>query len=187
MPEARSAVVNESYAMTPQDAKANRERKRKMEMSKLRTQFFGRGDTEEHPRKKNVTPVSETREPETNPPKYIDRAKLRRQTNGPRAALLASARPTRPEPSPPVANTVKEDPFGAGSRGAALLAKVGGTTRTSMTMGSLVEARTMGVSQAGLGSRALVVGVEEVARASSGGTDWREQAREASRKRYHAL
>lgn len=29
MPEARSAVVNESYAMTPQDAKANRERKRK--------------------------------------------------------------------------------------------------------------------------------------------------------------
>ncbi|KAG0148250.1 hypothetical protein CROQUDRAFT_90582 [Cronartium quercuum f. sp. fusiforme G11] len=200
--EARSALGKDTeggnYAMTPQDAKANRERKRKTEMAKLRNQFFGES-SEQRPRKR---PASVSREQdqdhgelESEPdkfeeaarlqPKYVDRAKLRRQTNGIQGALRGSSRPKFSEARPqPPTSLAQEDPFGASSRGAALLAKVGGGT---VSMGAVVEARTMGINQAGLGSRALVVGVEEVARASSGSVDWREQAREASRRRYQAL
>lgn len=188
--------------MTPQDARANREQKRKTEMAKLKSQFFGES-SEQRPRKKPtpapraldqdpVAPEAGPLEEQSQQPKYVDRAKLRRQTNAIQGALRGSSRPkpskdrSKPRcPDPqPVANVVKDDPFGAMSRGASLLAKVGGGTGS---MGTVVEARTMGVSQAGLGSRALVVGVEQVAKASSRSGDWREQTREASRKRFEAL
>jgi len=67
-------------------------------------------------------------------------------------------------------------------RGEALLAKLGGNPDALKGMGSLIEARTLGNSQAGLGSRQLVVGVENISRPK----DWRLEAKLANWGRYEA-
>ncbi|EGF98509.1 uncharacterized protein MELLADRAFT_73591 [Melampsora larici-populina 98AG31] len=58
-------------------------------------------------------------------------------------------------------------------------------------MGRIIEAKTIGINQAGLGSKSLIVGVEslnEQQQSSNGAqSDWREKAREASWKRYHGV
>lgn len=182
----------DDYAMTPQDAKANREKKRKTEMAKLRNRFFG---APEKPAKKanrkerqpEAEPEPDDLEPERIPKKYIDRAKLRRQAN---PASTRAGGPERCLPSSKSAlNTPKEekmDPFRSESKGAILLSKMGGGDQSKM--GTIIEAKSMGIQQAGLGSQSLIVGVESLSETRSGSSmDWREKAKEASWKRYHGV
>ncbi|GAA5863668.1 hypothetical protein JCM3774_001208 [Rhodotorula dairenensis] len=119
------------------------------------------------------------------------------------AAAASSAAPSKPA-----------DPFASDSRGAQLLSKLaggrtngsqsgqGGVSGGSSQLGTLIEARTTmggpGERRAGLGSKELVVGVENVAasyqsgRASHAGAnggrrDWRDAGRERSWKRFREV
>ncbi|GAA6038427.1 hypothetical protein JCM8097_007643 [Rhodosporidiobolus ruineniae] len=115
---------------------------------------------------------------------------------GPAASFSAA-------PSP-----AKADPFGSESRGAKLLSKLagssaspagngnGGASGSGAGLGTLIQPRTADPSggreagRAGLGSRKLVE-IEKVAAAQGGGgvekRDWREDVREASRKRFREM
>lgn len=143
------------------------------------------------------------------PSPYVDRAKARRLAHGPQADQpppssfygpdgrgVKSAPPNAaPRPARPVAAEPAErpDPFAATSKGASMLAKLSGSATSSgpPMLGQLVEARSMHASpadRAGLGSREVVTGVEQVAARSGGsGGDWRESVREASRKRFRDM
>lgn len=175
----------ERYAMSPADVKLERERKRKVEMARLRNQFFG-DDAESAPKKakNDVSTLPRTEDPDdmTNQSAaapYVDRAKLRRQALGrsmPSNPQLKSSRPIQ-APSGTVQNP---DPM---KRGATILAKLaGGSEESSKHMGQVVEAKTLAASRAGLGSREMIVGVEKI----SGPKDWREEARLANWRRYEA-
>ncbi|KAA1131157.1 hypothetical protein PGTUg99_018755 [Puccinia graminis f. sp. tritici] len=179
----------ERYAMSPADVKLERERKRKIEMAKLRNQFFG--DEAEPASKKqkkpdrtgattNQQPVEEESVEQPEPKQYLDRAKLRRQTHG-RCAPSAPIQTPKPSQvtagSSRIPETQEPEPM---RRGAAMLAKLGGNPDSLKSMGTLIQARTLGSSQAGLGSRELVVGVENIGRPK----DWREEAKLASWRRY---
>ncbi|KAH9806669.1 hypothetical protein DFH28DRAFT_1015403 [Melampsora americana] len=172
------SIEGEDYAMTAQDVKSNREKKRKTEMWKLKSQFIG--ETEDRPTKKvlqtDLQNSHQAFEPQPVPVKYLDRARLRRETN-PRAR--ASRSDSLQHLNPPEADRSKSeeklDPFRSESKGAIMLSKMGGGSDQSK-MGTIIEPKSMGIRQAGLGSQSLMVGV-----------DWRERAREASWKRYHAL
>lgn len=203
--------------MSSADVKAERERKRKAEMKTLKGQFFGDEPTGSdgswaklRNKKKKVAsgPTAPLGAPETmSPQAYVDRAKMRRIANGPQAdelppsayygpdgrgvrnpaAAAAAAKATVAAPPPPPA---EPKPFEATSKGASMLAKLSGVpVGTGSGLGSLVEARSMHTSttdRAGLGSRDVVVGVEEVAKRTAPG-DWRENVREASRKRFNQM
>jgi hypothetical protein len=125
------------------------------------------------------------------------------------AAVSSSSAAPPPPPKPPV------DPFASDSRGAQLLSKLaggahpaddsGGTNAGSRSssgqLGTLIEARTTltrpGERRAGLGSKELVVGVENVAAAASSHSeqglkgrtngDWRDAGRERSWKRFREV
>ena len=129
------------------------------------------------------------------------------------AAVSSSSSSAAPPPKPPV------DPFASDSRGAQLLSKLaggahpaddyGGTNAGSRSpssgqLGTLIEARTTltgpGERRAGLGSKGLVVGVENVVAAASsshnngqgpakGRTNgnWRDAGRERSWKRFREV
>lgn len=125
------------------------------------------------------------------------------------ATAAVSTSTAAPPPQPPV------DPFAADSRGAQLLSKLAGgahpagddrgmnagSRSSSGQLGTLIEARTTlagpGERRAGLGSKELVVGVENVAAAASsrngqgpqGRTngDWRDAGRERSWKRFREV
>ncbi|GAA5940673.1 uncharacterized protein JCM15063_006320 [Sporobolomyces koalae] len=105
----------------------------------------------------------------------------------------------------PPAKTTRVDPFSSESRGAQLLSKMSGpksldpnsSSATGRTgLGTLIEARTFDKSggrggpesRPGLGSRPLV-GIESIGQPVSVGDkrDWREDVREASRKRFKDL
>ncbi|KAH9809737.1 hypothetical protein DFH28DRAFT_988427 [Melampsora americana] len=192
------SIEGEDYAMTAQDVKSNREKKRKTEMWKLKSQFIG--ETEDRPTKKVLQTDLRTQEeaeradshqafePQPVPVKYLDRARLRRETN-PRAR--ASRSDSLQHLNPPEADRSKSeeklDPFRSESKGAIMLSKMGGGSDQSK-MGTIIEPKSMGIRQAGLGSQSLMVGVDRFNEAQSvGKVDWRERAREASWKRYHAL
>ncbi|WAQ83889.1 hypothetical protein PtA15_4A338 [Puccinia triticina] len=180
----------ERYAMNPAEVKVERERKRKIEMAKLRNQFFG-GDAESAPKKLKKPDCSgafvnqeagdeESPPPQAEPKQYLDRAKLRRQTHGrcqPAPKQKSSQSHVTAGPSRVSHETQEPESM---RRGEAMLAKLGGTSESLKTMGTLIEARTLGSSQAGLGSRELVIGVENIARPK----DWRQEAKEANWKRY---
>lgn len=128
----------------------------------------------------------------------------------PGATASASAAVSSSSAAPPPV-----DPFASDSRGAQLLSKLAGgghpadgtrglnTGRSSSggQLGTLIEARTTlagpGERRAGLGSKELVVGVENVAAAASshnsqgpkGRTngDWRDAGRERSWKRFREV
>ncbi|KAI7957855.1 hypothetical protein MJO29_006072 [Puccinia striiformis f. sp. tritici] len=178
----------ERYAMSPADVKVERERKRKIEMAKLRNQFFGEDAEPSTSKKKKMKKperlMSETieqpqktgEEEEAN--QYLDRAKLRRQTHG-RTTSKPNHQQTETSVRPKVVESNQEpDPM---RRGTAMLAKLGGTDTDGLkSMGTLIEARTLGTSQAGLGSRQLLVGVENIGKPK----DWRQEAKMANWKRY---
>ncbi|PLW31798.1 hypothetical protein PCANC_21021 [Puccinia coronata f. sp. avenae] len=181
----------ERYAMSPAEVKVERERKRKMEMAKLKNHFFGDGaelgskklKRPERPPSASTDPLAGGGEEEMGaarpvPKPYLDRAKLRRQTHG-RSAVVA-APPSDAVVGPSRAPETQEPESMA--RGSALLAKLGGNSDSLKTMGSLIEARSLGHSQAGLGSRQLVVGVENISRPK----DWRQEAKLANWRRYES-
>ncbi|GAA5991416.1 hypothetical protein JCM5350_006918 [Sporobolomyces pararoseus] len=112
--------------------------------------------------------------------------------------------------APPSTNIAKADPFSKESKGAQLLSKMGGgagggpitsVPSTASTrapgLGTLIEAKTFdkgginGVSRdsrPGLGSRPLVA-IDQVGQSAGEGSkrDWREDVREASRKRFKEM
>ncbi|GAA5963417.1 hypothetical protein JCM3765_003063 [Sporobolomyces pararoseus] len=111
--------------------------------------------------------------------------------------------------APPSTTAVKADPFSKESKGAQLLSKMGGggggsalsipssTSTRSPGLGTLIEAKTFdkggvsGVSRdsrPGLGSRPLVA-IDQVGQTVGDGSkrDWREDVREASRKRFKEM
>jgi hypothetical protein len=127
-------------------------------------------------------------------------------------ATVSSSSAAPPPKQPPV------DPFASDSRGAQLLSKLAGGTHpadnhggtnagsrsSSGQLGTLIEARTTltgpGERRAGLGSKELVVGVENVAAAASSSRnngqgpakgrtngDWRDAGRERSWKRFREV
>ncbi|GAA5985946.1 hypothetical protein JCM10908_006344 [Rhodotorula pacifica] len=150
----------------------------------------------------------------TAKPAFIDRAAARRQRDVHASLPVPISRklPSTANPSPfftvpgatassSAAAAKPVDPFGADSRGAQLLAKLAGGGTADL--GTLIEARTTSGGdgrRAGLGSKELVVGVENVAAAKAaernGGTDakggsqqrdWRDAGRERSWKRFREL
>jgi len=184
-PKNAEARDEERYAMSPADVKVERERKRKMEMAKLKTHFFGdEGDSSSKKQKRPGSVYQQTGDEEDTsrrvPNPYLDRAKLRRQTHGPSAPAAPRQSSVVAGPSR-VPETTTQEPESMG-RGEALLAKLGGNPDALKGMGSLIEARTLGNSQAGLGSRQLVVGVENISRPK----DWRLEAKLANWGRYEA-
>ncbi|GAA5840683.1 hypothetical protein JCM9279_007402 [Rhodotorula babjevae] len=152
---------------------------------------------------------------------FIDRAAARRERNAhaaptpffavPGRTASATAAAAAPASAPP-ARPAPADPFASDSRGARLLGKLSGAgagaaggvggasgagAGAGAGLGTLVEARTYAGEardvRPGLGSRALVVGVERVGEARSvggpgagagdGKRDWRGEGRERSYKR----
>ncbi|GAA5869125.1 hypothetical protein JCM8547_008703 [Rhodosporidiobolus lusitaniae] len=108
-------------------------------------------------------------------------------------------------------SAAKVDPFGAESKGAQMLSKLSsassapGFRRGGTRLGTLIQPRTVDTSgsvgggdrggeasRAGLGSRKLVQ-IEQIAASAGGGgkagekRDWREDVREASRKRFREM
>ncbi|KAK4699751.1 hypothetical protein P7C70_g6506, partial [Phenoliferia sp. Uapishka_3] len=148
--------------------------------------------------------------PVLDSPKFVDRAAARRALTG------AAAKPPVAQPSPffaipgrgsSSASTVMaapspivppENPFGTTSRGAQLLSKL---TRTESVdgagLGTLIQPRTFDTTttgreqRPGLGSKQLVVIGQpkpgEGAEGNGGKRGWREDVREANRKRFKEL
>ncbi|MBW0519572.1 hypothetical protein O181_059287 [Austropuccinia psidii MF-1] len=178
----------ERYAMSPADVKAERERQRKKKMANLRNQFFG--DESQTDLKKNkkrewasssMGAVEEGDQDSicsSNPNQYLDRAKLRRQTHG--ASKVTKTPSSHPIDLKPKPQTVQNETMG---RGAMMLAKLGGGTEEISKMGKIVEAKTLGNHQAGLGSKEMMIGVEKISEPK----DWRQEAKLANWRRYQAL
>lgn len=140
---------------------------------------------------------------------FVDRARQRRTREGPTASVPGS-QPSKLEAAisgtnstsssraatPPVA----VDPFEAESKGALLLSKMGqssgltGGDAGGKGLGTLVQAKTfVGVerdARPGLGSRALVDAHDPNQQPTSGSDSrrgWRDDVREASRKRFKEM
>jgi hypothetical protein len=194
--------------------KAQKEQERRDKMRGLKEQFLKPASAKAAP---SWASPSTDGAASSSKPAFIDRAAARRSRTGAptqpssvSSSYTGSSSPffavpgsrTAPDysstPSAPPSN-----PFGATSKGAVLLSKLGGgdsasssTSSTQSGLGTLIQPKSFtGGSREerpGLGSRSLTVvsgGEESSALGAAGGEKrgWREDVREANRKRFREM
>lgn len=148
-----------------------------------------------------------SKEPIPATPVFVDRAKARRLRTAVEAKQRASTTigPSRPTPSPffsvPGATTSSitsqppTTPFSSTSKGAVLLSKLTKPSDSETGLGTLIQPRTFDVAttgkeRPGLGSKPLVDisgGESEAQQVNGGKRGWREDVREANRKRFREM
>lgn len=150
----------------------------------------------------SLPPPAPSRPTETSSskPSFVDRAAARRARD---SAADSALKPRKPAAlsspffsvpgvtssstfvAPPSTNIAKADPFSKESKGAQLLSKMGGGAGG----GPITSVPSTASTRApGLGSRPLVA-IDQVGQSAGEGSkrDWREDVREASRKRFKEM
>lgn len=189
--------------------KAQKEQERREKMRGLKEQFLKPTVTKAAPSHSSPT----TSDVASNPsaPAFIDRAAARRSRTGapakpPSASSISSSpffavpgsRNNAPDYSSS-SSSPASNPFGATSKGAVLLSKLGGDGSASASpsqrgLGTLIQPKSFAggsrEERPGLGSRPLAVvggAGTEVSAVGAEKRGWREDAREANRKRFRDM
>lgn len=174
--------------------KSQKEQDRREKMRGLKDQFLKPANSASKP-----SPVSSA--PSSAPKPFIDRAAARRQRTGPSKPPTPSPSPFFTVPgsapsqsAPPTAPP--SNPFASSSRGALLLSKMSGEPSGSAGggLGALIQPKSFDTKttgreeRPGLGSKKLVVIGEQAGSAGGEGKrGWREDVREANRKRFREM